>query len=296
MGSRPFADLFEPADHAENAVMGSRPFADLLETADNSKNATMRKHLSPLVDYVDAAFQPIAEQLTTLLAKKEITYDMLWALFEPNAEVYTTCPGTGAPRCLLFNHCEERKSMDGSRYMYLETRYLNTDGKVLGEVTTGLEIPHFRGTKQIEHLQAYPLQYHPEKERVRRDLIQYGRTFASLIGIHHRYYKGKAFFVDIENDDEIVARHIEGRIMVDRICFQERMPNYPCARVQKVRPIFSTSGRCDSIKLADINPSEAKETELLVCSPTVLGFCLSRKQFRPWLSSPTRSTYQLTDS
>ena len=37
----------------------------------------MRKHLSPLVDYVDATFQPIAEQLTTLLARKEITYDML---------------------------------------------------------------------------------------------------------------------------------------------------------------------------------------------------------------------------
>ncbi|SPO06572.1 uncharacterized protein DNG_09262 [Cephalotrichum gorgonifer] len=177
--------------------------------------------------YLNATFQPISEQLSTLLAKKEITYDLLWALFEPNAEVYTTCPGTGAPRCVVLNHCEERKKMDGSRYMYLESRYLNTDGKVLGEVTTGLEIPHFRGTKQIEHLQAYPLQYHPEKDRVRRDLIRYGCTFVSLIGIHHRHYKGKAFFIDIENDDEIVARYIKGRIMVDKICFQERMPNYP---------------------------------------------------------------------
>ena len=288
MESRPLADLFEStADRPENAAMGSRPLVDLFEsTADNSENATMRRHLNLVVDYVDATFQPIAEQLSTLLAKKEITYDLLWALFEPNAEVYTTCPGTGAPRCVLFNHCEERKKMDGSRYVYLETRYLNTDGKVLGEVTTGLEIPHFRGSKQIEHLQAYPLQYHPEKDRVRRDLIQYGRTFVSLIGIHHRYYKGKAFFVDIENDDEIVARHIKGRIMVDTICFQERMPNYPCARVQKVRPIYSASGRCDSIKLADINPGEAEEAELLICSPTVLGFCLSNKQFRLWLPSP----------
>lgn len=283
---------FESIDHSKDTAIGSRPFADLSKSiADNPENAITRKHLSLLIDYVDATFQPIAEQLTTLLAKGEITYDLLWALFEPNAEVYTTCPGTGAPRCVIFNYCEERKKMDGSRYMYLDARYLNTDGKVLGEVTTGLEIPHFRGTKQIEHLQAYPLQYHPEKDRVRRDLIRYGRTFVSLIGIHHRYYKGKAFFIDIDSDnDEIVARHIEGKIMVDTICFHERMPNYPCARVQRVRPRYSASGRCDSIKLVDIIPGEADETEFLICSPTVLGFCLSNKQFRPWLSSPAAPT------
>ena len=230
---------------------------DLFEsTSDNPENVT--RHLSLLVDYVDAAFQPTTEQLSTLLAKKEITYDLLWALFEPNTEVYTTCPGTGAPRCVHFNYCEERKKMDGLRYMHLETRYLNTDGKVLSEATTGLEIPHFRGTKQIEHLEAYPPQYHSEKDKVRRDLIQCGRTFVSLIGIHHCHIEGKAFFIDIDSDDyEIVARHIKGRIMVDTICFQERNPNYPCARVQKVRPRYPASGHCDSIRLADINPGEA---------------------------------------
>ncbi|KFH42938.1 hypothetical protein ACRE_063290 [Hapsidospora chrysogenum ATCC 11550] len=175
-------------------------------------------------------FQPTTEQLSTLLAKKEITYDLLWALFEPNTEVYTTCPGTGAPRCVHFNYCEERKKMDGSRYMHLETRYLNTDGKVLSEATTGLEIPHFRGTKQIEHLEAYPLQYHSEKDK----------AFATAIT------EGKAFFVDIDSDDyEIVARHIKGRIMVDTICFQERNPNYPSARVQKVRLRYPASGHCE---------------------------------------------------
>ncbi|KAJ2902716.1 P-loop containing nucleoside triphosphate hydrolase protein [Zalerion maritima] len=35
---------------------------------------------------------------------------------------------------------------------------------------------------------------------------------------------------------------------------------------------------CGSIDLADINPNEAEESELLICSPTVFGFCLSSKQ------------------
>jgi hypothetical protein len=252
----------------------------LQQNADNPDDPMAGKHLGLLVGYVGTAFQPTVEHLAALLAKNEITYDLLWALFEPNTEVYTTCQGTGASRCVLFNHCEERTEMDGSKCIYLETRYLNSNGKILGEVTTGIKIPYFRGTKQIEHLRAYPLRYHADKDKVRKELIQCGRTFVSLIGIHHRQYEGKAFFIDDEG--EIVARHVKGRIMVDAICFQERMPNYPCPRVQRVKPKFSVLGRCDTIKLADINPTEVDEAELLICSPTVLGFCLSSKRFCSW--------------
>ena len=71
--------------------------------------------------------------------------------------------------------------MDGSKYMYVEGRYLNSDGKALGEATTGIKIPIFRGAKRIQHLPAYPLQYHAEKETVRRELIRCGRDFVSLM-------------------------------------------------------------------------------------------------------------------
>lgn len=250
------------------------------EEPQEPQDPTAASHLGVFVDYLNTAFGPIIEHLSALLEKNEITYDLLWALFEPNAEVYTTCNGTGAPRCVLFNYCEERREMTGQKYMYLQTRYLHSDGKVLGEVTTGIKIPHFVGTKLIEHLGAYPLRHHPERDEIRETLIQCGRTFVSLIGIHHRQYEGKAFFIDIDNDNEIVARHIKGRIMVDAACFQERMPNYPCPRVQNLRPKYSRLGRCDVMKPSSIDPERAEESELLICSATVYGFCLSSKQFR----------------
>src|SRR4051794_9068995 len=31
-------------------------------------------------------------------------------MFRPNTEVYSTCSGTSAPRCVLYNHCEEKQS------------------------------------------------------------------------------------------------------------------------------------------------------------------------------------------
>jgi hypothetical protein len=236
------------------------------------------KHLNLLVDYTESAYQSTAEHLSVLLKKKEITYDLLWALFEPNVEIYTTCKGTDAPRCVLCNHCEEKTRRGGTKYLYVDARYLNTDGKVLGEATAGIEIDRSRGARRIELLPAYPLQYHPEQDKVREELIHCGRKFASLMGLHHRQYEGKAFFIDDEG--EIVGQYVKGRIMVDAICFQEHKPNYPCPRVQKVRPRYSIFGVCDTIKLTDVDPGQLKENEFLICSPTVLGFCLGSKTFR----------------
>lgn len=102
-----------------------------------------QKHLELLVDYMEATYKPTVEHLSVLLGKQEITYDLLWALFTLNTEVYTSCPGTGAPRCVLYNHCEEQTELDGSRYMYIEGRYLNSDGQALDEATTGIKIPIF---------------------------------------------------------------------------------------------------------------------------------------------------------
>ncbi|KAK3938109.1 P-loop containing nucleoside triphosphate hydrolase protein [Diplogelasinospora grovesii] len=97
-------------------------------------------HLNLLVEYTETTYSLTAKHLS--------------ALFQPNIKVYTTCPGTGALRCIIYNTCEERTEMDGSKYMYVEGRYLNSDRKSLSEATTGIKIPNF----------PYPLQYHSEQE------------------------------------------------------------------------------------------------------------------------------------
>ncbi|KAK0628680.1 P-loop containing nucleoside triphosphate hydrolase protein [Bombardia bombarda] len=235
------------------------------------------EHLEILVDYLGSTYTPIQQHLAELLTRQEITYDLLWALFRPNTEVYSTCSGTSAPRCTLYNHCEEKQRRDGSRYLHINARYLGTDGTVLGETTVGIEIDYFRGAKRIESLSTYPLQFHPEAAEVRGQLIACGRKFASLMGIHHQQYKGKAFYIDDEGD--IVRRQVKGRVMVDAIGFQENKPNYPYPRVHKVRPRYSVLGPCATIKPANLDPNRLSADELLICSPTVLGFCLTGKIF-----------------
>ena len=124
---------------------------------------------------------------------------------------------------------EERKDMSDLKYMHFETRYLGSDGKGLGKVTTSSSIPIFCGELRIELLSAYPLQYHPEKDEVWKQLEACGRKYVSLLDIHHRKYKGRAF--DYDEKGNVLALYVESNIMVDFGCFHENMPNYPSARV-----------------------------------------------------------------
>ena len=50
------------------------------------------------------------------------------------------------------------------KYFHLECRYVDFDGKVFGETSIELAILQFRGTKKINSLDAFRLEYHPNKK------------------------------------------------------------------------------------------------------------------------------------
>jgi hypothetical protein len=90
----------------------------------------------------------------------------------------------------------------------------------------------------------------------------------------------------VDDEAEIVQRHVKGRIMIDAVCFQEQNSSHPWPRVRKTRPRCSDSGPCDSASLEYLNPAQLEQSDLLICSPTVLGFCLESKHFVRALSLP----------
>ncbi len=103
-------------------------------------------------------YASITERPLALLENHEITYDLLWALFKLNMVLYTTCFGTGKPRCVKYQLGEERTTNNGVEYFHLECRYVDFDGKVFGESSTELAILKFRGIKRINSLNAFPLE------------------------------------------------------------------------------------------------------------------------------------------
>jgi hypothetical protein len=223
--------------------------------------------------------------LVSLLQSKEITYNLLWAFFKSNSLVYTTCLGTGKPRCVKYDFGEEKESPDGKKYYNLECRYLDFDGEKFGEASIEVTIPKFLGTKPINALEAFPLQCHVDGERVRAELIECGRKFVSLTGSHHRHCHGPAFFM---RRGRPVRVAINSEVMIDAAFFTEMNPNGG-SRLSVTEPqwvmnsstVWHLSGErsLHQIKSICTKLLDLTEEELLICCPTVPGFSLGTKSW-----------------
>lgn len=234
-----------------------------------------------LIDHITTAYAPMTQRLDTLEEEGLITYDLLWALFKPNNLVFTKCSDTRKPRCVRFDFGEERTTGFGENYYHLEGRYLDFDGKVFGKLAIRLKIGKFRGTKHINALEVFPLQYHSDEAGARTYLDKCGRRFLSPAGAHHREYDGPAF---IMAEGRPVTVPVTGRVMVDPAYFHEANPNYkrPSLSLEKnslgdMDSDDDDPNPNDSIRSIGLQPTEVAGDDVLICSPTVFGYSLDQK-------------------
>ena len=162
--------------------------------------------------------------------------------------------------------------------------YTNYDSKRVGQATVNLVIPYFSVARKVDTLEAFPLRFHEDEEAVRETLIGRGRIFVSLQGIHHRHYRGQAFYV---REDKPIKCHVDGRVIVDATSFRQENPNYlvPMERSRsKGELIFWDSFDWPSATQPTLDkhiPAEnVQEDDLLIASPTVLGYSLRDQKWR----------------
>lgn len=258
------------------------------------------EHSRILFEFLESTYARTSQRLGSLLRSNEITYDLLWALFKPNTEIYTTCAGTDEHMCVKVNHSEEKEMLNKTKYFHVECRHFDHDGKIFGEATVGLAIEKFRGSKRIELLPAFPLQYHQHSADVSKHLIDCGRQFLTLVGTaHHKHYEGYAFRKD--DKGRLIKTFIKSRIMVDASYFHLVNPNYGKPQVDEhlmhewgcvvlVRPDEKTA----DVKNANVESGDLKDAELLTCCPTVPGFSLEDKQWCTYLTTTSKVVQTLT--
>lgn len=225
-----------------------------------------------------------------MLQHGHITYDLLWALFKPGCQVYTTCIGTKEPRCVIFDAGEER-THDGETWFNLECRFLDYDGVKFGEAGIFHRVRKFRGSKPIETLEAFPLCHHPKHQQIKDDLVKRGQKFRDLAGSHVGHCEGSAFFM---NKGKPIKVNINSRVAVDAAFFHEMQPNYarPSLRdlaVQEVDgitffdPVADITEKCErekeKMREGELDGKLLSETNLLVACPTVCCFSFTEKMF-----------------
>lgn len=116
------------------------------------------------------------------------------------------------------------------------TQYFEYDGKNFGFGAMAEELPDFQGSRRIDSLACYPLQYHKDESGVRCNLIERGKKFVSLGGVHYKCHQGLAYY---KKKKSVVRVEVNSRIMVDPAIHRRNNPNYPISIVRpKVEDIF----------------------------------------------------------
>ena len=254
--------------------------------------STHVQHLSLLIEYLTDRYATKIKRLNALLDHGEISFNLLWLLFQPNMLVCTICSGSDQPRCLRFSHGQTQLSPQNETTFNLNCQYLDFDGKVFGEVTTTLSIAEFQGVKKINTLDVFPLQYHEQKEEVKSTLCARGRRFISLRGMHHVNYKGNAF---LRECGKPVKGYVEGRVMIDASEFSQNNANYSSSHFISRSDIFSLQDDSlkwgynvrqekdsTTVKSNSTVLSEMREEDLMICKPSVLGYSFSNRLWGEW--------------
>ncbi|QKD50818.2 P-loop containing nucleoside triphosphate hydrolase protein [Fusarium oxysporum Fo47] len=155
------------------------------DSADSSEECS---HYKLLADIIRAEIKPRIEQASDLLNNGVISFDYVWTLFEPDIEVYTTVEGRD--RLFRLSSSNYSKAPDGTVAYVLCARFIDTDGDIFGYTETTLNILPFENVKPILELEVIPARLCPHLDEVKDRLVQRGRVFESLKGIHHRTYSG----------------------------------------------------------------------------------------------------------
>lgn len=190
-----------------------------------------RKHLKVLIKYIDKDFHDIKNTLEPMLQSGLITFDLLWALWKPGTLVYSPTYGSpDTPRVFKVDVAERHTSMMKGDFYFVEAKYFEYDGKRFGYGNVSEDISEFKGARKITSLPCYPLEYHKEEAELREKLIERGKKFVTLAGVHFKACSGMAF---MKRKKGVLKFNISNsRIMVDPAIFRRINPNYYVSHVK----------------------------------------------------------------
>ncbi|CAG8084719.1 unnamed protein product [Penicillium salamii] len=117
-----------------------------------------------------------------------ITYNLLWALFEPG--VLIVAPEGEQERFYIVESCQYNEVGD---YFSIIVNFVDWDGKGFGYAKSIVNITGYDGTQSWTSLSAYPARLHRAQDEARAKAINRGREFQGLCGFRYKQYSGSVW-------------------------------------------------------------------------------------------------------
>jgi hypothetical protein len=308
-----FTGKFEPLIHR---------WAELQAAIDKLGNnteeeRTTKEHAKLLQDVLVKEFKSLIDRSQDLKNKRVMTYDNLWTLFQPGATIYTRQDGQETAMTLL--NTKYGQDCKGNPCFYIACKFVDWDGTRFGTTKSSSLIYEYAGTRQIAQLRAFPLEYHPDAEALRKRLIERGTKAEALAGPNYRAYHGIGWRQG--NFGTKDKYNVEGRVVIDTYGWNRFNPsfaiyNQPFTQ-KELAPVSEEENPEDSEEEyeeeaggADDMPMDGhfadeddaskrpplSTEQKLICSPLLRGYSLKSKLWLNFFVNSVRDIEWQTDA
>ena len=173
---------------------------ELRQHAEASGNDQLKSHMQLCLEYMEKTLHQEIKIFKAFMSNtpvSELEHRHLWMVFKPGCLVYMKKDGT--ERLLRLRSIVGAEVDDSTEIgsWTLCCECIGYCGSAVGLIRDSSEIQEYDGCKQLCELKAVPLHFHPEKERIRHDLLERGQKFLAHCGIHYRFYDGAASMWDV---------------------------------------------------------------------------------------------------
>ena len=145
------------------------------------------EHMRLLLSVISKEIQPHIDKRQELLDNGLVTFNYLWALFEPDTVIYKQTDGQDRLYKLVDS---SYLKLSDTEILSLSCRYIDCDGAAFGYVTTSLTLNDFDVIKPISELSVIPIHLHSQVRNILERLWKRGRSFVKLNGFHYKSYSG----------------------------------------------------------------------------------------------------------
>ncbi|KAL8767276.1 MAG: hypothetical protein Q9209_006202, partial [Squamulea sp. 1 TL-2023] len=175
---------------------------ELRRHAEESDNEQEKSHIRLCLQYMEKTLHR-EMKISKSSDLRGLEYRDLWIVFKPGCLIFHK-DQHGDEHVVRLRSIDEDEDEDhGTTICTLQEEFFQYHGKYVGPKCRNTRIKRYTGWKPIGELQMIPLCLHPEGARIRCDLLQQGRKYLSLGGIHHCCYDGRTRL------DDMLARDLE---------------------------------------------------------------------------------------
>ncbi|KAL8728442.1 MAG: hypothetical protein Q9166_005404 [cf. Caloplaca sp. 2 TL-2023] len=267
-----------------------RPFVHrwqrLTDALYTEQDPTTKSHIRLFYDALKSDLELTLETRDDFIDHNTITFNALWMIFSPGDIIFTTRNKRQVAARLKDSYIHQDRHVDIHR---LECEMIYGDGETFGWNQTWIDIQEFAGMKKINDLEVYPLRFHHNVDGITKQLVENGKAYERLLGLHHKQYQGIAL-------DGRQPFYVDSRIIIDGKTYKCNNPDrdillrplYEAKEIDKapmlqdsldqLQPDHNVTG--SSAKAKKIEPVPAlTEEQLMLCGSVVKGYSLRNKRW-----------------